>query len=174
MLYQSPFFNKVSGLKPFFQVWENPFHKTLLGDCSWFSQDILYRSCVFVKENWNILYIWCKAFSFIIFENYQLKITLNRNVPCLLKVAANLFQALTYFISWTVNNSCYNGSLCLHDHTKMIGSNRKRHLFGVVKLKWFLLFNGINISGKWSKQNFYAYARTKKSDVAVTFGSHSV
>ena len=25
----------------------------------------------------------------------------------------------------TVNNSCYNDSLCLHDHTKMIGYNRK-------------------------------------------------
>ena len=96
MLCQSLFFNKASGLKPVFQVWEHPFHKTPLGDCFWFLQSILYRSCVFVKENWNILYIWYKAFSFIIFDNYQLKIILNRKVPSFLKVATNLFQALTF------------------------------------------------------------------------------
>ena len=50
----------------------------------------------------------------------------------------------------------------------------KRHLFRAEKLKWFLLFSGIDISAKWSKQNFYACARTKKSDVAATFRSHSV
>ena len=50
----------------------------------------------------------------------------------------------------------------------MIGLKGKRHLSGAEKLKWFLLFSGIDISGKFgvSKQNFYACARVKKSDVA--------
>ena len=99
MLCQSLFFNKASGLKPFFQVWEHPFHKTPLGDCFWFLQSILYRSCVFVKENWNILYIWYKAFSFIIFDNYQLKIILNRKVPSFLKVAANFVPSINFHVS---------------------------------------------------------------------------
>ena len=47
-------------------------------------------------------------------------------------------------------------------------------MFGEEKLKWFLLFSGIDISGKWSKQSFYACARTRESDVAAAFCSHSV
>ena len=51
-----------------------------------------------------LLYILCKVFSFIVFDKYQLKIILSRNLPPLLKVAANLFQALT---------SCF--SVCSRD-----------------------------------------------------------
>ena len=58
----------------------------------------------------------------------------------------------------------------------MIGLKGKRHLFGAEKLKWFLLFSGIDISVKCgvNKQNFYACARLKKSDVAATFRLYSV
>ena len=44
----------------------------------------------------------------------------------------------------------------------MIGLKRKRHLFGVEKLKWFLLLSGIDIQESVSKENFYACARAKK------------
>ena len=46
-----------------------------------------------------LLYILCKVFSFIVFDKYQLKIILSRNLPPLLKVAANLFQALKLHVS---------------------------------------------------------------------------
>ena len=36
---------------------------------------------------------WYKAFSAIAFDNYHLIIILNKNLPPLLKVPANLFQA---------------------------------------------------------------------------------
>ena len=60
-----------------------------------------------------------------------------------------LKYAAISLILWTVNKPYYNDSLCLHEYTKMIGSKRKRHLFGAKKLKWFLLFSGIDISGKF-------------------------
>ena len=50
------------------------------------------------------------------------------------------------YLSYSI--SCYNDSLCLHEYSKMIGLNRKRHLFGAEKLKRFLLLSGIDISGK--------------------------
>ena len=56
----------------------------------------------------------------------------------------------------------------------MISLKRNRQFLGVKKLKWFLLFSGVDISGSVSKQNFYACARAKKSDVAATFRLHSV
>ena len=68
----------------------------------------------------------------------------------------------------------YNDLLCLHEYTKMIGLRRKRQFFGVKKLKWFLLFSGIDIQESVSKQNFYACARTEKRDVVMTFCLHSV
>ena len=49
---------------------------------------------------------------------------------------------------WTVNKPYYDGSLCLHEYSKMIGLEGKRHLLGEEKLKRFLLFSGIDISGK--------------------------
>ena len=74
-----------------------------------------------------------------------------------------LKYAAISFMLFTVNKLRYNDSLNLHEYTKMIGLKRKRHLFGAKKLKLFLLFSGIDISGKCSKQNFYAFARTKKA-----------
>ena len=59
-----------------------------------------------------------------------------------------LKYAAISLILWTVNKSCYNDSLCFHEYTKMTGLKRKRHLFREEKLKWFLLFGGIDISGK--------------------------
>ena len=56
----------------------------------------------------------------------------------------------------------------------MIGLLKRQYLFGAEKLKWFLLFSGIKISGSLSVQNFYACARAKKSDDTATFHSHSV
>ena len=44
----------------------------------------------------------------------------------------------------------------------MIGLLKRQYLFGAEKLKWFLLFSGIKISGSLSEQNFYACARAKK------------
>ena len=32
---------------------------------------------------------------------------------------------------------------------KILGLKRNPHLFGAKKLKWFLLFSGIDISGKY-------------------------
>ena len=46
-----------------------------------------------------------------------------------------------------VNKPC-SDSLCLPEYTKVIGLKRKRHLLGAEKLKWFLLFSRIDISGK--------------------------
>ena len=43
-----------------------------------------------------------------------------------------------------------NDSICLHEHSKMIGLKRKQHLFEAEKLEWFLLLGGIGISGKSS------------------------
>ena len=39
---------------------------------------------------------------------------------------------------------------CVYINTqkKIIGLKRKRHFFGGEKLKWFLLFSGIDISAK--------------------------
>ena len=59
-----------------------------------------------------------------------------------------LKYAAISLILWTVNKPCYKDSLW-HEYTKMIGSKRKRHLFGAKKLKWFLLFSGLDISGKY-------------------------
>ena len=42
----------------------------------------------------------------------------------------------------------YNGPLCLREYSKMIGLKRKQYLFAAEKLKWFLIFSGIDISGK--------------------------
>ena len=44
-----------------------------------------------------------------------------------LKYAAILL--LSYIL--TVNKLCYNDSLCLHEYSKMIGLEIKRHLFGI-------------------------------------------
>ena len=60
----------------------------------------------------------------------------------------NLLTKAILLLSYIVNKSCYNDSLCLHEYSKMIGLNRKRHLFGAEKLKRFLLLSGIDISGK--------------------------
>ena len=52
----------------------------------------------------------------------------------------------------------------------MSGLKRKRHLFGAEKLKWAESIFQESVS----KQNFYACARAKKSDVAATFRLHFV
>ena len=36
-----------------------------------------------------------------------------------------LKYAAISLILWTVNKPCYNDSLCLHEHTKIIGLKRK-------------------------------------------------
>ena len=38
-----------------------------------------------------------------------------------------LKHAAISLLLWTVNKPCYNGSLCLHEYTKVIGLKRKRH-----------------------------------------------
>ena len=95
MLCQSLFFNKVARLKPFFRSENTLFTKHLWVTASGFNKTFCIV-VVFLLKRTETLCIWCKAFSFIIFGNYRLKIILNRNVTSLLKVAAYLFQALTF------------------------------------------------------------------------------
>ena len=94
MLCQSLFFNKVSGLKTFFRSENTLFTKHLWVTASGFHKTFCIVVVFLLKRTET--YIWRKAFSFIIFDNCQLKIILNRNVPSLLKVVANFFQALTF------------------------------------------------------------------------------
>ena len=72
---------------------------------------------------------------------------------------------MAHFVLWAVNKSCYNGSLCLNEYSKMICLKRKRHLFGAV----FYFSAESTFQEIVSKQNFYACARAKKSDVPTTF-----
>ena len=75
-----------------------------------------------------------------------------------------------YIILRPVNKSCYNDSFCLQEYTKTIGLKRKRHLFGAEKLKWFLLFSGIEISGKYLSAKLLRMCKSKKkSDIVATF-----
>ena len=45
-----------------------------------------------------------------------------------------MYTAISLML-WTMNKSCYKVSLCLHEYTKMVGLKRKRHLFGMKKVK---------------------------------------
>ena len=74
---------------------------------------------------------------------------------------------------WTVSKPSYNDSLCLHEYTKMIGLNRKGHMFEVEKLKWFYFSAESTFQESVSKKNFYACARAKKP-VSATFRLHPV
>ena len=73
--------------------------------------------------------------------------SLSTSLPCLSNIMLNLLNSFLFKLK-TVNKPCYNDWLCLHDYTKVIGLKRKQHLFGAERLKWFLLFIGIDISGK--------------------------
>ena len=62
---------------------------------------------------------------------------------------------------WTVNKSCYNDSLCLHEYTKMIGFKKKRN--SRKSRNNFCFSAESTFQESVSKQNFYACARAKKA-----------
>ena len=62
---------------------------------------------------------------------------------------------------WTVNKSCYNDSLCLHEYTKMIGFKKKRN--NRKSRNNFYFSAESTFQESVSRQNFYACARAKKA-----------
>ena len=85
-----------------------------------------------------------------------------------------LKHAAISFILLTVNKPCYNDSLCLHECTKKIGLKRKRHFLGWKSWNDSYFPAELTFQESVSKQEFYACARAKKSDVAATCRLHSV
>ena len=150
------FFNIVAGLKAcnltekrfqhrcflvkFANFLRTPFLQNTSGGCFWTNQEIDLCGSFGKRIFW----------SFSIALPWLSKIMLNLLTKRFFDISLlfKLKYAAISLILWTVNKSCYNDSLCLHEYSKMIGLKRKRHLFGAEKLKWFLLFSGIDISGK--------------------------
>ena len=76
-----------------------------------------------------------------------------------------------------MNKPCYNDSFCLHEYSKMIGLKRKRHLFGVEKLKWFLLLRRIDILAKCFRidilaKNTFAYVQEQKKAMSPQYSAY--
>ena len=102
------------------------------------------------------LFFWSFSISLPWLSNIMLNLITKSSFD--ISLLFKLKYAAISLIWQNVNKPCYNDSLCWHEYTKVIGVKRKRHLFRAEKLKWFLLFSGIGISGKFQKQNFYFHA----------------
>ena len=92
------------------------------------------------------LFFWSFSISLPWLSNIMLNLITKSSFD--ISLLFKLKYAAISLILQNVNKPCYNDSLCWHEYTKVIGVKRKRHLFRAEKLKWFLLFSGIDISGK--------------------------
>ena len=92
------------------------------------------------------LFFWSFSISLPWLSNIMLNLITKSSFD--ISLLFKLKYAAISLILQNVNKPCYNDSLCWHEYTKVIGVKRKRHLFRAEKLKWFLLFSEIDISGK--------------------------
>ena len=92
------------------------------------------------------LFFWSFSISLPWLSNIMLNLITKSSFD--ISLLFKLKYAAISLIWQNVNKPCYNDSLCWHEYTKVIGVKRKRHLFRAEKLKWFLLFSEIDISGK--------------------------
>ena len=98
MLCQSLFFNKVACLKPFFRSENTLFTKHLWVTASGFHKTFCIV-VVFLLKRTETLYIWCKAFSFIIFDNYRLKNNLKQERNIFIESCCLFVPSINFHVS---------------------------------------------------------------------------